>query len=395
MNLALNPLVKSLRCSLTGTQYRPGDFDHPIGLCTCCDRPGKPLTIEYDYDNIASFQTTRPGLWRYAPLLPVAQVPDSYGADVGQTPLTYLDRLSDTLGLELFAKHERCNPSGSFKDRGLAIGIALGHALGAKRFCLPTQGNAGVAAAMFSARLQLPNALIYMPTTHRGTSYAQRAKQYGAEIRFFGDTLADSGKRMRRELSDELACGDYVDMSTFFEPGRLEGKKTMGFEIFEFFGENLPDYILYPTGGGTGLVGIWKAFAELRAMGVLGASTSLPKLVAVQSENCSPVVDAFLNSQSEVHPVVSKGTKADGLNVPGAIMGHGILKALDESQGLAIAISEAAITGTFESLNAQGISVSYESAATIAAAKDLRQKQVIPKGSSALALFTSGLLTSL
>lgn len=395
IEMQLNPAVKGFRCSLTQTFYPVSSFTKPVALCTCCDRPGKPLVVEYDLSSISSHHGDQPGIWKYAPLLPVHTNFAGFGADVGLTPTLPVQAVGEQMDIDFFAKYERNNPSGSFKDRGLSVGIALGVAMGAKRFCLPTQGNAGVAAALFSARLNLPNALIYMPTAHQGSAYHRRAMAFGAEVRFFGSTLAESGKKMRQDLAQELDNGEYVDISTFFEPGRLEGKKTMGLEIFDFFNESLPDWIIYPTGGGTGLVGIWKALTELQAIGQISEDTKLPKLVAVQSANCSPVVNAYKNKCDTVEPVITQGTMADGLNVPGAIMGHGILQALKASGGCAIAVEEKSIKAHFTRLNSLGIPASFESAATVAAIETLTQEKTITPGARVLSLFTSGVLTSI
>jgi len=191
---------------------------------------------------------------------------------------------------------------------------------------------------------------------------------------------------MREAHADELASGQLVDMSTFFEPGRLEGKKTLGFEIVEAFGpEKLPDWIIYPTGGGTGLVGIWKAFQELIALGRLDSTEHrLPRMVAVQSENCAPVVEAFHSGLDHVQTVESQGTIAEGLDVPGAIMGHGILATIRESGGTAVAVPERAILDTFR-----------EGAATLAALRKLRVEGVIPVGSRVLLLLTANHFVSL
>jgi threonine synthase len=338
-----------------------------------------------------------PGIWRYGALLPVLGLPSSYAPDVGLTQAVRSESLTGENGVDLYLKNEGSNPTGSFKDRGLAVGIALGVACGAKRFCLPTQGNAGVAAALFSTRLSLPACLVYMPENYRGGLYHREAELFGAEVRFAGANIAAAGKAMREAHSDELASGQLVDMSTFFEPGRLEGKKTMGFEIVEDFGsEKLPDWIIYPTGGGTGLVGIWKAFQELIALGRLDPTEhSLPRMVAVQSENCAPVIDAFHRGLDHVEPVESEGTVADGLDVPGAIMGHGILATIRESGGTAVAVSEAAIVDAFRVLGRNGIAASYEGAATLAALRKLRADGLIAVGSRVLLLLTANHFVSL
>ncbi len=363
------------------------DWSRPLGL-----HDGVPVTIEYDLDAIAAsgHRGDAPGMWRYAPLLPVTAGPDAYAGDVGATSVVLHDALSRQLDCKVWLKNEGTNPTGSFKDRGLAMGVALGIACGAERFCLPTQGNAGVAASCFSARAGLAPALVYMPEGHRGSIYARQAAYFGAEVRFFGANIAAAGKKMREDLAAELGSGAYVDVSTFFEPGRLEGKKTMGLEIADHFADvELPSAILYPTGGGTGLVGIWKAFQELRGLGVLSSSTPLPAMIAVQSEQCCPVVSSFDAGLDHVEPVTSQGTIADGLDVPGAIMGHAMLRVLRESGGRAVAVSEDAMRAEFSRLGSLGVCANYEGAATLAALRMLREAGTLAAGGSALLLNTS------
>jgi threonine synthase len=395
----LNATVSGFRCSKSG-QFTPvRAATRPLGLCTCC--PGLPLLVEYDRERVAAAwpapSRPAPGLFRFAPGLPVSGLGDDYAGDVGGSVTLRHGALSAELGVDVFLKNESHNPSGSFKDRGLAMGIALGAALGARRFCLPTQGNAGVAAALFSARLGLEPALVYMPEGYQGSIYQRACAHFGAEVRFAGANIAGAGKHMRELLGAELASGDYVDISTFFEPGRLEGKKTMGLELAEAFaGRSLPDAIFYPTGGGTGLVGIWKALGELRQWGVADpAHARLPRLVAVQSERCAPVVRAFEAGAHSVTPVTSAGTIADGLDVPGAIMGHAMLAALRESEGFARAVSEGAIAQAFAELGRLGIGAGYESAATLAALRDALRSGEVARGSSVLLLLTGSQLLAL
>ncbi|HUK12689.1 MAG TPA: pyridoxal-phosphate dependent enzyme, partial [Thermoanaerobaculaceae bacterium] len=338
-----------------------------------------------------------PGILAFEPLLPVVGLAADYAGDVGRTPALRSGRLSDELGAAVFVKNEAANPSGSFKDRGLAVGVALGVVCGARRFCLPTQGNAGVAACLFSARAGLPGALIYMPEGFEGGVYHRACEQFGGEVRFFGPNIAAAGRRMREDVREELARGELVDISTFFEPGRLEGKKTMGLEIaLAFAGKPLPEFVVYPTGGGTGLVGIWKALTELGELGLLEpAHGRLPRMVAVQSEQCAPVVESFLAGRDAVTPVTSRGTIADGLDVPAAIMGHGMLRVLRESGGTAVAVSEAEIRAAFARFGAAGIAAGYESAATLAALARLRRDGTAPEGASALLLATGSHLIPL
>jgi threonine synthase len=397
----INLSIRRLVCSFSGREVDSGGFARPVGLCRCCPPPGKPVVVEYDLEAVrrerrAGAPAAR-GLWRHAGLLPVVDVPGDYAADVGDTPAVRHAALSAELDADLWLKSEGGNPSGSFKDRGLAVGVALGAASGARRFCLPTQGNAGVAACLFSRRLGLPGCVVYMPEAWRGSIYHRSCAQFGGEVCFAGANIAAAGKAMRAELAGELAAGEAVDLSTFFEPGRLEGKKTMGLEIAEAFaGDRLPEWIVYPTGGGTGLVGIWKAFAELAALGEIEtARTPLPRLVAVQAERCAPVVRSFERGLAEVEPVVSQGTIADGLDVPGAIMGHAMLAAIRESGGTAVAVSESAIVQAFTRCGELGVATSYEGAATLAAAVELRARGTIAAGARVLLLLTSSQLVSL
>jgi threonine synthase len=390
-SLRINPNIKRLRCSASGQEIEAG-FERPIGLCSCCPAPGKPVVVEYHLDRVGEGRTTEtPGIWRYASLLPVAGVPDYYASDVGDTPVVSEPYLGDEIGVELYLKNEGSNPSGSFKDRGLAVAIALGRACGAERFCLPTQGNAGVAASLFSARLGLPGALVYMPEGYQDGIYHREAVLFGAEVRFAEANIAACGRQMREDVAAELASGAFVDMSTFFEPGRLEGKKTMGLEIFDHFGADaLPDFILYPTGGGTGLVGIWKAFQELIGLGRIDPERHhLPAMVAVQSEQCAPVIRSFERGLTEVEPVTSEGTVADGLDVPGAIMGHGMLSTIRDSHGTAAAVAEHEIIAAFRDCGRRGIATSYEGAALLAALRKLRHSGAIAEGSRVLLLLTA------
>ncbi len=396
--LRINPNLRRLVCSRTGEEVDTRGFERPIGLCSCCPPPGRPVVAEYHLDRIdPAEKTAGAGLWSYRALLPVDGVPASFAGDVGLTPTLPLEVWSERLGVEVMGKSEGGNPSGSFKDRGLAVGVAFGRACGAKRFCLPTQGNAGVAASLFSSRLGLEGCLVYMPEGYQDGLYHREAHFFGAEVRFFGANIAVAGRRMREDVAGELASGAYVDLSTFFEPGRLEGKKTMGLEIFDHFGaDDLPEWILYPTGGGTGLVGIWKAFEELEGMGLLDRSRHrLPRMVAVQSANCAPVVRSYEDGLDEVQPVESKGTVADGLDVPGAIMGHGILRTIRASNGTAVAVEEEEILDSFRESGRQGVATSLEGAAVVAALRRLCTSGVITSGSRVLLLLTAGHLIAL
>lgn len=378
----INPQLSHFVCSRTGEVLGTD----PIGLCRCCPAPGSPVEARYRPSGPATDDAAS-GLWRYGPLLPVVDVPAHLAADVGRTPVYRLETLSAARDVDVWVKHEGGNPSGSFKDRGLAVAVALAATWGATRLCLPTQGNAGIAAALFSVRMGLEPALVVMPVSHQGSVYHRAAALHGAEVRFAGANIAEAGRWLREEHARALASGALVDVSTFFEPGRLEGKKTMGLEIAEAM-RPLPDVVVYPTGGGTGLVGIHKAFEELRARGELTGPT--PKMVAVQSERCAPVVDAFVRGDDVVTPVVSRGTVADGLDVPGAIMGHRILAVLRASGGTAVGVSDAAIETAWRTLGAAGLPTGLEGAATLAGLDALRASTEVSPGQRVLLLSTSG-----
>jgi threonine synthase len=390
MALSINPNIKRLVCSRTGEEIEHDGFSHPIGLSAA----GFPVVVEYDLGAIAErygddLFDDHKGMWRYSKLLPVRGVPMAYAADVGCTPTVPDSELSERYGVDVWVKHEGGNPTGSFKDRGLAVGVALGRALGAESFFLPTQGNAGVAASLFSTRLGLLACRVTMPEGYEGGMYHRACEHYGGKVRFAGPNIATAGKVAREEMTAEVAAGRIVDLSTFFEPGRLEGKKTMGLEIYEHFDDDLPDWVICPTGGGTGLVGIWKAFEELKAIGRIRADNAMPKMVAVQSTNCAPVVESFLAGSDEVATVTSEGTIADGLDVPGAIMGHEILRVLDDSGGQGVAVTEDEIAVAYGEMAALGVASGYEGSATLAAMQRLLEAETILAGEKVLLLNTN------
>jgi threonine synthase len=374
-------LLSRLTWSVDGTEL-PLSFARPFTL-----HQGKPVVFEYDLARVAErgvLDAGARGILRWAALLPVADLPAGYADDVGGTAIVPCRVEAD---VDLHLQCEGTNPSGSFKDRGLSIGVALAKVCGARRVCLPTQGNAGVSAALFSARAGLEPALVYMPGSLGGSCYARAAEAFGAEVRFAGASIADAGRAMRAAVAGEIASGSLADVSTFFEPGRLEGKKTLGLEIAEHFGDAMPDAIVYPTGGGTGLVGIWKAFAEL---GALGRAFRLPRMFAVQASGCPPLVRAFEAGADDVTPVVSTGTVADGLDVPAAVMGQVMLRVLRESGGAAIAVEEGAIAEGQRRLARAGVSAGYEAGAALAAVSRLVAGGLVARGARVLVVVTSG-----
>jgi threonine synthase len=266
---------------------------------------------------------------------------------------------------QLYVKDEALNPTGSFKARGLCVAVSRAMELGVREFVIPTAGNAGGALAAYAGRAGLP-AHIYMPAdTPRANMVEVQAA--GADLHLVNGLINDAA----REAAAEAAAHGWFDVSTFKEPYRCEGKKTMGLELAEAFGWRLPDVILYPTGGGTGLVGMWKAFAELEALGWIGSQR--PRMVSVQSTGCAPIVRAFQQATPRAEPWQNAHTLASGLRVPAVFADRQVLSALRESNGTALAVSDEEITAAQAELaRSEGIFAAPEGAATLAALHHLR-----------------------
>lgn len=306
------------------------------------------------------------GLWRWHELLPLKNPANRVNLGEGDSPLLHAPRLESELGAgQLFIKDESGQPTATFKARGLAMAVSKAIELGVEEFVIPTAGNAGSALAAYAARAG-KQAHIYMPND------APRVNQ--EEVQFYGadlilvDGLIDEAGKQAREAS---AQHGWFDVSTFKEPYRLEGKKTMGLELAEQFQWHLPDVIIYPTGGGTGLVGMWKAFRELGELGWIDAKR--PKMVSVQAAGCAPVVRAFEENKRRTEYWEGAQTIAAGLRVPGAFAGRLILDALYESNGTAVAVTDEEISlAQREIARFEGIFAAPEGAATYAAVKRLR-----------------------
>lgn len=322
-------------------------------------------------------------MWRYREWLPVEpdEVPTTLGE--GGTPLLEAARAGARAGCErLFVKDESVNPTGSFKARGLAAAVTRARLDGAQRFVVPTAGNAGVALAAYAARAGLP-ARVFAPATTPRTILSQIA-HFGADLALVDGHIGDCGQAARTYARESGA----VDVSTLREPYRIEGKKTLGIELAEQFGWTLPQAIVYPSGGGTGLIGMWKAFNELRAAGwVAGA---LPRLYAVQAAGCAPVVRAFESGADHCEPWPDPETVAAGLRVPGPLGDRLMLSALRESGGAAVAVGDAELVAAAEELmRTEGIDASPEGGATLAGARLLRSRGQIGAG-EAVVLFNTG-----
>ena len=275
-------------------------------------------------------------MWRYLPMLPVFDRRNIVSLGEGFTPILYLKTTADDLGLSyLVMKDESMNPTGSFKARGMSMAISKAKELGITKCIVPTAGNAGGAMAAYCAKAGM-KAVVVMPS-HTPRSFRKECEMFGAEVILVDGLISDCGKKVR-EIN---ANGEYFDMSTMKEPYRLEGKKTMGYEIAEQLAWNLPDVILYPTGGGTGLIGMWKAFEEMIEMGWI--ADRKPRMIAVQSENCQPIVETWNGRQPDASAYVGKPTLANGLAVPNPFAEKMILRVLNESGGKPIAISESDI----------------------------------------------------
>jgi threonine synthase len=318
-----------------------------------------PLRVDYDLASLglrtAALAGRPSSLWRYREVLPVSQ--GEVSLVEGWTPL--LDASSRDA-----VKDESRNPTGSFKARGMSVAVSVARLHGAKALSAPSAGNAAGALAAYGAAAGLPVVVAMPSDTPR--AFVEECRLYGAEVRLVDGTIADAGKWLRQS-----GPRDAFDVSTLREPHRIEGKKTMAYEMFEQMGGALPDVVVYPTGGGTGLVGMWKAFDEMQALGWIGPAR--PRLVSVQAEGCAPVVKAFRDGAEATTPWPDAATRAYGLRVPSPLGGFLCLRALRETKGTAVAVSESRIDeATRELASRTGIDVCPEGGAAWAAAVELR-----------------------
>lgn len=325
----------------------------------------RPLWVRYDLPAVRRAMTkeqlaTRPlDMWRYRELLPVPLGVEPVSLGEGQTPLLDCPRIAAQLGLtQLTIKDESRLPTGSFKSRGLAMAITMAKHFGVRDVALPSAGNAGGAAAAYAARAGM-NCHVFMPEDTPIVNVLE-AHLAGAKTYLVNGLINDCGRIVREGKSQR----NWFDLSTLKEPYRIEGKKTMGLELAEQLGWKLPDVILYPTGGGTGLIGMWKAFQELQALGWLDASVRLPRMISVQSQGCAPIANAFRDGRRHAEPFANAATIASGIRVPVAVGDFMILDAVRESGGTAIAIDEATILPWMaRAASAEGIAICPETAA--------------------------------
>jgi threonine synthase len=355
---------------------------HSLQTVASCETCGSsPLVAHYEWHQVSkdSIDREENSMWRYAEMLPLIDMRNKVTLGEGWTPLLETERLANNAGLErLWIKDESQNATGSFKARGLSMAISKAKELGVKECIIPTAGNAGGAMAAYCARAGM-YATVVMPS-HTPEAFKKECRYFGATLIEVQGLISDCGKKVSEMNRD----GRYFDVSTMKEPYRLEGKKTMGYEIAEQLAWDLPEVILYPTGGGTGLIGMWKAFREMMMMGWI--SQRMPRFIAVQSENCQPVVDSF--EHSDVTSAVSP-TIANGLAVPAPFAKQMILQILKDSRGTAISVSENEIREGVKVLAAtEGLLVCPEGGALISALKKLLRKKQIHSEERVLLLNT-------
>ncbi|MDQ3068689.1 MAG: threonine synthase [Acidobacteriota bacterium] len=358
-------------------------------LCAC----GAPLLARYDLEAARAAWTRESlvgreaSMWRYRELMPLfdGEAPVSLGE--GWTPLLAAPRLGAELGLSrLFIKDESLNPTNSFKARGLSAAVTRAAHLGATTLSIPTAGNAGNAMAAYAARAGI-EARVYMPKDVK-VPFVRECELYGAHVTLVDGLITDAG---RQAAEDGKAPGWY-DVSTLKEPYRIEGKKTMGYEIAEQLGWQLPDWIIYPTGGGTGMVGMWKAFAEMQALGWLSGAKR-PRMVTVQATGCAPIVRAFEEGTEKAQPWENARTAADGLRVPRAIGDFLVLRAVRESGGTAVAVSDADMIAAMRRTGAlEGISTAPEGGAAVHALGVLVARGLVQRDDTVVVFNTGGAL---
>jgi threonine synthase len=372
-----------LECSMCGKRYAA---DQLLNLCGEC---GKPLLARYDLGAAAltltkeALRTREPSLWRYEEVLPVQNDWAMLRLGEGWTPLHHARRLGEQIGcLQTYIKDEGLNVTASFKARGLAMAVSRAYELGARELAIPSAGNAACAMSAYAAAAGLP-AHVYMPKD-APSLFQVECRELGANVTLVDGLINDCGVKVR----EGVAAHGWFDVSTLKEPYRVEGKKTMGYELAEQMDWELPDVIIYPTGGGTGMVGMWKAFDEMEKMGLIGSKR--PRMVTVQSSGCAPIVRAF--EQGVEHAELWQGarTVADGLRVPIAIGDFLILRAIRQSGGVALTVTDEEMLRYARVMGAaSGVFPAPEGAATLAAQVHLLEQGWI-KPDERVALFNTG-----
>ncbi len=360
--------VTHLECSATGDRHDAGQLHN-------LSRASKPLLVRYDLERVAGALTREvlsarpPGMWKWRELLPLPAGVEPISLGEPETPLVPLTR---TGGPKLLVKDEGRLPTGSFKARGLAMAVTMAKHFGVTRIAMPTNGNAGAALAAYGARAGI-RTLVICPAETPALNVRETAA-FGAEVYVANGQIDECG----RLVGEGAAAGKWFDCSTLKEPYRIEGKKVMGLELAEQLGWDLPDAIFYPTGGGTGLIGMWKAFAELEAIGLIGPKR--PRMFAVQAAGCAPIVRAFESGAESAERWEGAATIATGIRVPKAIGDFLILRAVRESGGAAIAVEESAIAQAVEdAARDDGLLLCPEGGAVLAGWRQALERKLVGK----------------
>ena len=368
-----------LKCSCCHKEYPLNTLNT---FADCCTRP---LVVEYDEEyslDKNQLATRQQNMWRYAEMLPVLNKENIVSLGEGMTPIFELNKLGAAYGFsDLLMKDETSNPTGSFKARGLSMAVSKAKEFGIEHCIIPTAGNAGGALAAYCAKADI-KCTVVMPT-HTPKIFKQECELYGAELILVDGLINDCAKK----IGELNSSHKYFDISTLKEPYRLEGKKTMGYEIAEQLDWQLPDVIIYPAGGGTGLIGIWKAFKEMMTMGWI--TGPLPRMYAVQSQNCAPILHALKDAVNWKNNFTPEPSIANGLAVPYPFGMNMMLDVLQESNGTAVSISEEEIiAGVKEIAKMEGHIISPEGAATFKALLHLHKNKMIRADEKVLLLNT-------
>ncbi|MFL9485585.1 threonine synthase [Chitinophagaceae bacterium LWZ2-11] len=370
--------VTGLVCTACGKQY---DMHAIQGFATCCNQP---LSAQYNLSYLDKYELKDGPLsmWRYAALLPMFDEKNIVSLGEGFTPIHTLHKLSAKLSIKnIYLKDESVNPTGSFKARGISAAISKAKELGIQHCIIPTAGNAGGALSAYCAKADI-KATVIMPT-HTADTLKDECSLYGAEL-ILVNGLIDACGRLAKQMAQEQKA---FDMSTMKEPYRLEGKKTIGYEIAEQLNWQLPDVIIYPTGGGTGLIGMWKAFKDMLELGWI--TRKLPRMVVVQTDNCNPMIQLFNNNIIN-ETFEAKPTLAYGLAVPSPFAKDLIMQVLHESNGFAIAVSEEEMErGIAEIAMSEGLLLSPEGSATFMGLRKLIEKDWLKEDENVL-IFNTG-----
>ena len=381
----VNPtsFLTHLECSACGDRHSPHQ------LQTVCRSCGKSLLARYDLDRAKktlskeSLKGEKSSLWKYFPLLPIEKEENIVSLGETVTPVIPLARLQERIKIKtLWMKDEGQLPTGSFKARGLGMALSKAKELGIKSVCIPSAGNAAGASSAYAARAGI-ECHVFLPEDTPSMNIKE-CKAYGAHVEFVKGNISDAAKAMNERKKDHR---DWFDVSTLKEPYRLEGKKTMGYELAEQMDWELPDVIVYPTGGGTGLIGMWKAFEEMEQLGWIGGKR--PRMVSVQSSGCAPIVKAFEEKKNDSEFWQNAATVASGLRVPKAFADYLILDVLYKSNGYAVAVDDAELfSGVRELAETEGLLICPEGVATLVAAQRLAKSGFL-KSTDSVVLFNT------